>query len=247
MVAGPVQAVGKKKKFIFWQSFFFIFIMLLASYVLLQSPIFTISKISVQGNNNLAAGEIVQVSGVVTSLNIFKADLQTASERVKVLPMIKEVNIIRDFPDTIVIKVVEREPVVLVIVDGNFVELDAEGYYLRKGSVSAAGLPVVTGVQVFSGGPGEKVTGKRLDVALRVVQELSSPLRDSLSEVHVDNVGLVTLYTLNGIECRLGKPGNVGTKGDYFLQVINELQNVNKNIEYVDFSIINSPVVKYAD
>jgi len=247
MVAGPVQTVGKKKKFIFWQSIFFIFMILVAGYVLLQSPIFTISKISVQGNNKLNAGEIVQVSGIVTSMNIFKANLQTASERVKILPMIKEVNMRRDFPDTIVIKVVEREPVVLVIVDGNFVELDAEGYYLRKGNVTAAGLPVVTGMQVISEGPGKEVTGKRLDVALQVVQKLSSQLRDNLSEVHVDNVGLVTLYTLNGIECRLGKPENVGTKGDYFLQVISELQEVNKKIEYVDFSIVNSPVVKYAD
>ncbi len=247
MLAGPVYAVGKKKKFIFWQSFFFIFIMFLAGYVLLQSSIFTITKIAVQGNNKLTAGEIVQVSGIVTGMNIFKADLQTAFARVKVLPMIKEVKINRDFPDTIVIEIVERKPVALVAVDGHFVELDAEGYYLRTGSVAANGLPVVTGVQVQAVGPGKKVTGKRLDIALQVVQELNDELLNNLSEVHVDNVGLVTLYTLDGIECRLGTPENVGTKGDYFIQVIKELQEGNKSIKYVDFSIINSPVVKYKD
>ncbi len=245
MVAGPVRAVGKKKKFIFWQSFFFIFIMFMASYVLLQSPIFTITKITVQGNNKLIREEVVQVSGIVTGMNIFKADMQTASARVKVLPMIKEVKIDRDFPDTIVIKIVERKSVALVAVDEHFVELDAEGYYLRTGSVAANGLPVITGVHVQAVGPGKKVTGKRLDIALQVVQELNDELRNNLSEVHVDNVGLVTLYTLDGIKCRLGTPENIVTKGDYFLQVIQELQEGNKSIEYVDFSIINSPVVKY--
>ncbi len=247
MVAGPVHAVGKKKKFIFWQSFFFIFVMLLAGYVLLQSPFFIITKITVEGNNKVTAGEIVQMSGLVTGLNIFKADLPTASAKVKVLPMIKEVNIIRDFPDTIVIKVVERKPVVLVVIDDNFVELDAEGYYLRQGNVAATGLPVVTGVQLQAAGPGKKVTGKSLNAALQVVQALTGQLRDNLSEVHVNNVGLVTLYTLDGIECRLGTAEDAAIKGDYFLQVIEDLQEGNKNIEYVDFSIINSPVVKYKD
>ncbi|WP_347488326.1 FtsQ-type POTRA domain-containing protein [Desulfoscipio sp. XC116] len=247
MVAGPVRAVHKKKKFILWQSFFLIFIVLLAAYILLQSPIFTISKIIVQGNNKVTAGEIVQVSGIVTGMNIFKADLHTASAKVNVLPMIKGVNIIRNFPDNIIIKVVERVPVALVVVDGKFVELDAEGYYLRAGSAAATGLPVVTGINVQAAGPGKKVKGKELDVALRVVQELGVQLRNSLSEVHVGNVGLITLYTLEGIECQLGMPENVAVKGNYFLQVIKELQAGDKNIEYVDFSIVNSPVVKYKD
>lgn len=241
-----MHAVRKKKKIIFWQSFFFIFIVFMVGYVLLQSPIFTIAKITVQGNNKITAGEIVQVSGIVTGLNIFKADLQTASNKVKVLPMVKEVNIVREFPDTVLIKVIERVPVVLVVADGQFVELDADGYYLRKGSAATTGLPVVTGVEVQAVGPGKIVQGKGLDVALQVVQELTVPLRNILSEVHVNNVGLVTLYTLDGIECRLGMPENVGTKGDYFLQVIEELQEGDKNIEYVDFSS-NSPVVMYKD
>lgn len=247
MAAAPVHAGGKKKKFIFWQSFFFIFVMLLAGYVLLQSPFFIITKITVEGNNNVTAEEIVQVSGLVTGMNIFKADLTIASAKVKVLPMIKEIEIIRDFPDTIVLKVIERQPAVLVVMDSDFVELDAEGYYLRKGNVATAGLPVVTGVQLRALGPGYKIADKGLNVALQVVQELAEQLRNNLSEVHVNNVGLVTIYTLDGIECKLGTAEDVGIKGDYFLQVIEELREGNKNIEYVDFSNINSPVVMYKD
>lgn len=237
-----------KKKFIFWQSFFFIFIVLLAVYILLQSPLFLISEVQVRGNSMLTAGEITRVSGVATGVNIFKADLEAAAERVGTLPLVKDVDIGRKYPGTVVIKVRERTPVALVMVNGNFAELDAGGYYLRQGKVSATGLPVITGVPVGPAGPGQRVEGQGLDAALAVVEELPAGLREILSEVHVAGDGRMTLYTLDGVECRLGLPEKVDSKGSYILQVLDNLRNQSaKSIEYVDFSIISSPVVKYKE
>ncbi|MFA7468439.1 MAG: hypothetical protein WCY82_09260, partial [Desulfotomaculaceae bacterium] len=53
-----------KKKAIFWQSFFFVFVVLLAAYVLLQSPLFLIKNIEVRGNSLLTANEIARISGI---------------------------------------------------------------------------------------------------------------------------------------------------------------------------------------
>lgn len=243
---GTVYRV-KKKRFIFWQSFFFIFLVLMAAYVLLQSPVFTINRISVSGNNTLAAREIIKVSGIVTGMNIFKVDLKTATEKIQVLPMVKEVNTIRKLPNTILIKVEERVPVALVVGNGRFIELDAQAYYLREGSAATSGLPVITDMQVQVPGPGQPVKGEGLQTALQVVQELPDKLRNQLSEVHISDNDMVILYTLDGIQCRLGLPEDIVTKGNYFLQVQNELQNEQKTIEYVDFSYVGSPVVKYKD
>lgn len=237
----------KKKKFIFWQSFFFIFIVLMAAYVLLQSPIFNISKIIVRGNSSLTAGELIKVSGIVTGMNIFKADLQIAAEKVRVLPVVKDVSITRKLPGDVIIEVEERVSAALVVADGRFLELDTEGYYLREGSAAASGLPVITGITVQVAEPGQLVKGEGLKTALRVVRELPAGLRKELSEVHIGEDGMVTLYTLDGIQCRLGLPEDVAVKGSYFLQVQQELQDGHKSIEYVDFSFVGSPVVKYKD
>lgn len=237
----------RKKKFIFRQSFFFIFIVLMAGYILLKSPFFVISKIDVQGNNNLNVEEIVKISGIVTGMNIFKADMQTAAEKINTLSMIKEVNMERKLPDTVLIQIKERVPVALVVTDECFLELDAQGYYLREGSVATAGLPVITGIQIQVSKPGALVKGTGLDIALQVVQKLPPQLCERLSEVHVTEDGMIVLYTLEGIECHLGTSEDVFVKGSYFLQVLTELQDEGKRIEYVDFSIIGSPVVKYED
>lgn len=243
MSVAPSRRV--KRRAIFWQSFFFVLIILLAVYVLLQSPLFLIKKIDVRGNSLLTSGELAGISGIETGVNIFKADLKKSEERVKTLPLVKDTDITRHYPGTVVITVHERIPVAMVTADGNFVELDNAGYYLRQGKVSAAGLPVITGVPVQSAGPGRPVEGKGLATALGVVESIPAELCAVLSEVHMAGNGSVVLYTLDGVECRLGLPKELGTKGDYILQVLENLRKQNARIEYVDFSIISSPVVKY--
>lgn len=247
LVMQSVARTGGKKRVVLWQSFFFVLIVLMAAYVLFKTPVFNITGITVQGNKLLTAGEITRASGLVTGMNIFRADLKTATGRIKSLPVIKEVKITRRLPGTVLVQVKERVPVALVVAGGRFVELDAEGYYLREGSAGTTGLPVITGFQVQAPGPGRPVKGAGMATALKVVRELPGALRSMLSEVHVDRDGRVTFYTLDGIECRLGLNGDVSQKGDYFLQVLKELKKKGKNIEYVDFTILSSPVVKYSN
>ncbi len=239
--------MNRKRKFIFWQSFFFIFIVLLAVYILFKSPVFNITNIIVRGNMSLTAAEIIRVSGIVSGANIFQVNLKEAAARIHTLPLVKEAKLDRELPGTVVIQVRERRPVAMVVAQGQFVEVDEAGYYLCRGSAAATGLPVITGMEVEAAGPGRLVKGPGLDTALRVVGDLPRELRDRLSEVHLGNDGRVVLYTLEGVECRLGLPEQVALKGNYFLQVLNELQEKGKNIEYVDFSIVSSPVVKYSD
>ncbi|SFG28780.1 cell division protein FtsQ [Desulfotomaculum arcticum] len=236
---------NSKKRYIFWQSFFFIFIVLLAAYVLLQSPIFTISNIYVLGNNSLSAGDVIKVSGIVTGMNIFKADLNAAAGKIMAIPMVKDAQTIRKFPHTVVIEISERSPVALVLLEGRFVEVDAEGVYLRQGKAGTTGLPVITGGKLQVSGPGKPVQGTEFEKALKVVGQLPVELRQNLSEVNVGGDERVTLYTIEGTECKLGFAEDAGKKGNYILQVLQELKEQGKKIEYVDFSIANSPVVKY--
>ena len=245
MVSSRTKA--KQKKFIFGQSFLFVLVAFFAGYILLQSPIFIIDRILVTGNKELSETEILQSSGLVTGLNIFKADLHSASAEVNLLPMVKDVSMHRNYPSQIMIEVVEREPLALIMVQDYFVELDEQGYYLRQGNISTKGLPIITGIQLEEPALGQKITEDKLNIALQVIQEINLELRENLSEVHINKVNLITLYTLDGIECRLGSQENISTKGNTLLQVIKELKEGNKQIEYIDFSNANLPVVKYKD
>ncbi|GBF34448.1 cell division protein FtsQ [Desulfocucumis palustris] len=238
---------NKKRGYNLWQSVFFVFLVTLGLYILLRSPLFEVRGVTVEGNNYLATEKILSVSGINTGENIFKINLKEASERLKIIPMLKSVELERRLPATVLIKVTERSPVALFSSSGGFIQVDAEGVYLQKGSPSDRNLPVVTGIKYVLPSPGKPLKGQGLDTALRVVRELPEELLPKLSEVNINEQGNVCLYTLDGIQCRLGSPEDVSEKAMFLSRVIDELKAKNKKIEYVDLSYVGSPVVQYLE
>lgn len=134
----------KKFKFNVGESLFFIFLVILAAYIFWRSSLFEVKEILVQGNHSFTASEIVALSRLNEGTNIFKVNLFQAGERIKALPLVKEVHLTRKFPSQIIIEIKERHPVALVPVKGGFAEIDPEGVYLRPGKISASGLPIIT-------------------------------------------------------------------------------------------------------
>ena len=230
-----------------WESIFFVFLVLFTGYVLLQSSLFEVKHIIVKGNQHISTEKVVAVSGLYTGTNIFRIDLTEAGRKLDLLPVLKEVQLNRVMPGTVVIEVEEREPVALVPIGNGFVEVDSELVHLRPGRVGTAGLPILTGVDARSTGPGRNLTGDGLADLVRVVLELPPELKDLLSEAHLDSGGRVILYTMEGVPCQLGLPNDIRAKGVLFLQVMHELQGMGKKIEYVDLSFIGTPVVKYVE
>lgn len=230
-----------------WQSILLVFLFALAVFILFKSPAFDVKKIEVRGNRQLSEEKIINTSGLHTGVNIFKINLKEARFNLSTLPILKNIRLERDLPDKIIITVEERNPVALLPAENGFIEVDREQVYIRKSQAVKEDLPVITGVNIASAGPGEVVKGKGLKIVLQVIEELPEELVSRLSEVHYQDDGSLVLYTLGGVQCRMGSPKEVASKGSVFLQVLRELEEKNKEIEYIDLSFIGSPVVKYKE
>lgn len=232
-----------KRKLNFGESIFFIFLIVLAAFVLFVSPLFTVREITVEGNRELTPETIISHSGITAGVNIFKVNLGQAAAGIKMLPAVKEVHIYRDFPGRIEIGIVEREPVALLPVKNGFIAVDGDGVYLRTARIGEKGLPVVTGLTAEIPPAGRPVQDQRLAVVLGVIKNLPAGLVDDLSEVSLDQNGRIVLYTLRGIRCCLGDSENVPKKGALLVQILKELKG--KQIEYIDLSQPGAPVVKF--
>ncbi|MFZ5596346.1 MAG: cell division protein FtsQ/DivIB [Bacillota bacterium] len=246
-MAGSSRYIRRRKsRSNFLQSIFFVLIFLLAAYVLARSSFFEVREIRVSGNNFLSREKIIEASEINIGQNIFKLDLKASSQKVKIIPLVKNVEMHRRLPSTVEIVVAERSPLALLPSEAGFIQVDEEGVYLQKGDIAANQMPVITGVAYALPAPGEKIASGELDTALAVVKGLPGDLTERLSEINVTG-GQVVLYTLEGIQCRLGLPDDLEQKGEVMLSILGGLKSKGKSIQYIDLSYAGSPVVKYAE
>ncbi|ABO49218.1 cell division protein FtsQ [Desulforamulus reducens MI-1] len=239
----PQTGTPRKKNHLV-QSVFFILLVVVASYILLQSPFFQIKTVVVNGNRQLKKEDIVRYSGINIGLNIFKVNLSECEERLGLVPFIKNVKLKRSLPNKVIIEVSERNAVALLPVENGFIKVDTEGVYLQRGQIAAA-LPIITGLDIQLKGPGKPIQSEYLPMALRILDQLPRSVIMKLSELNVSKAGLITLYTIDGVQGRLGSAKDLEYKGIVFQQVLATLQQSNNEIQYVDLSNPRVPVVKY--
>ncbi|MFB0526506.1 MAG: cell division protein FtsQ/DivIB [bacterium] len=77
----------------------------------IHSPYFKIEEIKIEGNHEINRKDILALLNMKKGDNIFKVELRQAKRRLRSLNQIKDMNIHRDFPDRIVLKITERVPI----------------------------------------------------------------------------------------------------------------------------------------
>lgn len=220
-----------------WESILFLIFLLIAGFILVSSPLFEIDTITVEGNHLLTAEEVRSTSGIVPGSNIFRVRLAEAGDRLEALPLIRQAELVRKFPSTVGITIVERVPVVLLNIEGEFWEVDVEAVPLRRKGPGWDRLPVITGAHLDS---------PDLQRVLDAVVMLPEQVVGDLSEVFYGDDLRVTLYTYEGIEVRLGQVDRFGEKGEILLEVLNVIRQGGQIVEYIDLSEPQKAVVKYA-
>jgi cell division protein FtsQ len=174
---------------------------------LLTSPRFAVSEVEVRGASRLATAEIIAASGIRRGANLWQIDSRAAAAGVAGLTAVRRAEVIRAFPNRVTIVVEERRPFTLVHA-GRLHWIDEEGVRVAaEGRAVTMALPVISGltddeIAAASRAPSERVlTGVRL---IRTLLRAGSPLVTQISEVDVGRTDGPVLYTVDGIEVRLG-------------------------------------------
>ncbi len=98
----------------------------------LMAPGFKVSEVYCEGNSLVGSEEIFANAQIMGGKNIFLIGLGKAERNVEKLPMIKEANIRRVFPNKICIAVSERIPFAYVKAGAECVAIDKETVIIKK-------------------------------------------------------------------------------------------------------------------
>jgi len=174
---------------------------------LLTAPRFAVARIDVEGAARVSADRVRSAAAIAPGTNLWRLEPSVVAARVAAMPEIQRAEIIRRFPNRLVILVEERRPFTLVHA-GRLHWLDEEGRVLDE--VPQAVVPTVP---VVSGLSDAELGSMRVDPSprtrdavglIRTLLRSGSALAAEISEIDVSRNDGPVLYTVDGVEVRLG-------------------------------------------
>jgi cell division protein FtsQ len=174
---------------------------------LASSPRFAVAEVEVRGASRLGAEEIIAASGIRRGVNLWRLDPAAAVAGVEALSAVRRAEVIRAFPNRVTVVVEERRPFTLVHA-GRLHWIDENGMPIaRETHAVAPSLPVISGLSPEEIASASRAPSERLLTGVQLIRTLlraGSPLVGQISEVDVSRSDGPVLYTVDGIEVRLG-------------------------------------------
>jgi cell division protein FtsQ len=162
-----------------------------AAWLVFFSSVLGVREIQVVGNLGLPAQRIQQVAGVAEGKPLATVDLAEVEDRIGRIPQIESVVVSRGWPGTLLVEIVEREPVAVVQVGFKFALMDRHGVVTEIRDVAPPALPVL---RVDRPGPNDPATA----AALTVMGALPADLAPRVAEVLAPSAETVSLRLKDG-------------------------------------------------
>ncbi len=196
------------------------------------SPVLAVRKVEVTGVSGGDKSAVTGLVGVDMGTPLARVDLGGVEERVRSRKSIAEVSVERGWPSTLRVRVVPRQPaLVLKNPDGQLEVVDATGVSYGVVTAPPTGVPVVTAAST------KGTTKEALEAALSVIQTLPVDLAKQVSAMQVSTANLVS-FTLGEVKVVWGGADAADRK----LEILRALLPTEPDV--IDVSAPETPVTR---
>ena len=188
---------------------------------MLKSPFFNIEDYKVEGNYKLDKEDIINASSIRKGENIFKINKSISEKTISKLPYIKNVEIKRKFPRTVVFNVEERVGVLQTRSISTMLLVDIEGFVLEQMDVVDENLPNITGFDLSNIVIGDNIflESNKAEIIDFIVHSNEAKLLNKSSQIHMSELDNINIKLISGISVAFGTLDNV----KYKLSLLNEI------------------------
>ncbi len=204
----------------------------------ITTPYLSIHNINVEGYRRVSKEEVMGLSGIKEGQNILSFRIKDSIGSIESNPWIEGAEIKRSLPGSVTIEVRERYPVAFVKLDSLYV-MDINGVvFKRLSKEDGLDLPVVTGLTMEGIGQDSKGLQEGVIKLIRTLTERKGFDITQVSEINVDPVFGLSIYTLeDGIRLEVGV--------DSFEQKLSAFERILKSrggsLEGVEAMDLNTP------
>ncbi|MEI7731438.1 MAG: FtsQ-type POTRA domain-containing protein [Verrucomicrobiota bacterium] len=185
-----------------------------------ENESFAIHSISVETDGVLSQDQLRRWAGVQVGMNLFGLDLPRVKRDLELVPMIQSVAVERVLPQTLRIRITERQPIAQILQplgpgvrDQALYTLDEKGFVMlpvrpQQRAIPWAAtnefLPILTGVNHAELRPGRPVESLPVKAALRLLTEFErSPMAGLVDVRWIDLASPEVMTLTTGQGCRV--------------------------------------------
>ena len=172
---------------------------------LYNAQIFVVREVRVEGTSLLTQEHVMQLAAVPAETTLLRVPSAAITKRVRRDPWVQSVRVERDFPSTLMIRVVERKPAVVVDAGGtNLWMVSNDGVWLGKSTVVASDTIIVRDLDRPMPAVGKKTTSKELLNAIQIARGISPQLRNMVRAISAPTIDKTALITADDVEVFVG-------------------------------------------
>lgn len=210
----------KKRNIKYFRIFIVFIVFLVLIFLFLNSRLFSVNKIVVEGNEKFEKEDLIEESNIELGDNFFFFNKKKSENNLLENPFIEDVEISRAFPKTIKIHVKEREGYATIQVGNNYIVIDPYGYFIEKSKALLLNLKVIRGLE----------NTENIKLGETIFQYATEDQNKLLSKIFdgTESVPFKSL-TLEEDRCEMTIPGDVyvgfGSYNDaeYKLEILNQM------------------------
>ncbi len=207
---------------------------------MLTEPQFTFSRshkdsLAVEGLRFTARAKVLRVFAGDFERSIFSIPLEERRRRLLGIDWVEDAAISRIWPDRLLVRIRERQPVAYVYFRNGPLLIDTQGVLLDPPVQSQFAFPVLSGAKEDES---EAVRRERVGALLRVQEDLG-PLAKDISELNVadlDNIRMVAQFDGRPVELILGDT-NFHRRYENFVASWTEIQKSSPNVRTFDLRL----------
>lgn len=207
---------------------------------LVNSDIFSITKIAICGNAYTTEKEIRLALTVAEGDNIWRLNKAQQAAKLKTIPRIESARVIRELPNRLRVEIKEKKALVLVPYNGYLLEMGADGMVLATTqNPQNYNIPMLTGLAPVELSVGEMLlTGLQLQEVMQALEAMSAA-GVVVSELNFAQAEKLVLITMEGLTVWLGQ-GRHCEKAALLAQIKGQLQG-RQSEGYLDLRVPEAP------
>ncbi|MFI1729534.1 cell division protein FtsQ/DivIB [Streptomyces acidicola] len=210
-------------------------------WVLYGSSWLRVERVSVSGTRVLTQARVDETAEVPLDAPLISVDTDAIEARLRQkLPRIDSVEVARDWPHGIDLKVIERTPVLIVENSGNggkYAEVDAKGVRFATVPEPPKGVPVLEMELARSAGPSRFGTERLLRAAVGVAGDLPAAVARDTRFVKVRSYDSISLELADGRTIAWGSR----EKGRAKARTLTALMKAAPGARHFDVSVPTAP------